>query len=223
MEYAEFGSVGSLIEGNEMDGQRTIYVLCQTLSALKHLHNLPEPIVHRDLKPGNILVASLSPFVVKMADFGLAKLLLPHHDSMKSNVGTCWYMAPEIGLMARYTPVVDIWSLGVVVLQLWRGFPAAEAPLIRTHDDRARWCELLADTTAKTAAQLSSLDVDRLLARMLRWEPKRRQNAAECLQDANDMEKPAADGVLDSFDGGDGQGAAGIDFRAQGGRKKSRC
>ncbi|RDB30842.1 putative serine/threonine-protein kinase fhkC [Hypsizygus marmoreus] len=73
-------------------------------------------IAHRDLKPENVLVVSLAPLRVKIADFGLAKIF--HEGTMlRSLCGTPNHMAPEIWLttdVPEYGLAVDSWSMGVM-------------------------------------------------------------------------------------------------------------
>ena len=87
----------------------------QLLSAISHLHN--NWILHRDLKPSNLLISSEG--VLKVADFGLARLygspLKPH----TPNVVTLWYRAPELLLGTKeYSTGVDMWSCGCIFGEL---------------------------------------------------------------------------------------------------------
>lgn len=95
----------------------------------KHERN----IVHRDIKPENILLISLSDLSIKLADFGLAKII--GEESFTSTLcGTPSYVAPEIlvsGNNRRYTKAVDIWSLGVVLYICLCGFPPFSDELYR--------------------------------------------------------------------------------------------
>jgi len=96
--------------------------------ALLYLHDLG--IVHRDLKPENLLYASndeKSPMydVIKVADFGLAKVVQGGNDhSMTTTCGTPGYVAPEVlEQKGGYGPEVDVWSMGVILYILLCGFP----------------------------------------------------------------------------------------------------
>ncbi len=95
------------------------------LSAVDYLHN-ESNIVHRDLKPENILCSS--PTHVKLADFGLAKIVKA--DGLKTFCGTPAYFAPEVlqrrqtvAGEGRYGKPADIWSLGVILYILLTGKP----------------------------------------------------------------------------------------------------
>ena len=72
---------------------------CQSITrqlchALRYLHNCC--ITHRDIKPDNILILSLEPFVVKLSDFGLSKVITHDETFLKTFCGTLLYCAPEV-------------------------------------------------------------------------------------------------------------------------------
>ena len=85
----------------------------QIASALYYLHSYG--IAHRDLKLENILLVDESDeSPIKLADFGLAKMLGPNETS-NEKFGTMGYVAPEVLLGWSYTKSVDLWSLGVII------------------------------------------------------------------------------------------------------------
>uniref|UniRef100_A0A3P9BPX4 Protein kinase domain-containing protein n=1 Tax=Maylandia zebra TaxID=106582 RepID=A0A3P9BPX4_9CICH len=97
-------------------------ILGQLTNALSHLGSLG--IVHADLKPGNIMVVNRheSPIKVKLIDFGLvacpASAVMPG-----DRVGTIGYSAPEVMLGLPYNEASDMWSLGLVAVELGTGVP----------------------------------------------------------------------------------------------------
>uniref|UniRef100_A0A669DYM9 Protein kinase domain-containing protein n=1 Tax=Oreochromis niloticus TaxID=8128 RepID=A0A669DYM9_ORENI len=104
--------------GYFLDGEP---ILHQLANALFHLGSVG--IVHADLKPGNIMVVNRheSPIKVKLIDFGLAfpaSALIPGY-----RVGTVGYCAPEVMLGLPYHEAIDMWSLGLVAVELATGLP----------------------------------------------------------------------------------------------------
>uniref|UniRef100_A0A3P9BL68 Protein kinase domain-containing protein n=1 Tax=Maylandia zebra TaxID=106582 RepID=A0A3P9BL68_9CICH len=95
--------------------------VCQLTNALSHLGSLG--IVHADLKPGNIMVVNRyeSPVKVRLIEFGLA---CPASAVMPGDrVGTVGYSAPEVMLGLPYNEACDMWSLGLVAVELGTGVP----------------------------------------------------------------------------------------------------
>ena len=97
-------------------------------------------IVHRDLKPDNIFLAATKqagqPFVIKVLDFGIAKLLLESRTTATGALGTPLWMAPEqTDSRAVISAATDVWALGLIAYRLltgrnfWRGADGEHASL----------------------------------------------------------------------------------------------
>ncbi|NXP95288.1 PAK3 kinase, partial [Passerina amoena] len=84
------------------------------LQGLDFLHS--NNVIHRDVKSRNILLRTDGS--VKLADFGLSTQLTPEHSRRSSVVRTTWWMAPEVVTHEPYGPKVDIWSLGIVGIEM---------------------------------------------------------------------------------------------------------
>ncbi|WZZ12402.1 hypothetical protein YC2023_105491 [Brassica napus] len=105
-------------------------IALEVASALVFLHKCkPRPIIHRDLKPGNILLDHN--FVSKLGDVGLSTMVNQDDAASKltvfkktSPVGTLCYIDPEYQRTGIISPKSDVFSLGVVILQLITAKPA---------------------------------------------------------------------------------------------------
>ena len=123
MEYVDGVNLRDVLRGGRLEPEKALAVVPQVCTALQYAHE--QGIVHRDIKPENILIDSRGQ--VKIADFGLAKLLdpSPHNEDLSylgQRMGTANYMAPE--QVRDATDVdhrADIYSLGVVFYEMLTG------------------------------------------------------------------------------------------------------
>jgi serine/threonine protein kinase len=95
----------------------TSELLIEILKGVDYLHK--QNIIHRDLKPNNILLTDgINGRFVKIADFGLAKV----HEMKKlhtQDIGCPKYMAPEVSYGTKYDTKADIYSLGVIIQEIF--------------------------------------------------------------------------------------------------------
>lgn len=82
---------------------------------MKHIHD--RKIIHRDLKAQNIFVMK-SDNSIRLGDFGVARILDYTAAKAKTQVGTPYYIAPEILKARSYTNKADIWSLGILLYEI---------------------------------------------------------------------------------------------------------
>ena len=78
--------------------------------------SVTKPILHRDIKPANIFLDVNNN--IKIGDFGLAKELSSERVCTQTNVGTPFYMSPELINGVSYDERSDIWSLGCLLYEL---------------------------------------------------------------------------------------------------------
>ena len=122
-------NMGTLTDILEVQGKIPEVIIglmsIQCLRGLDYLHSHLK-IIQRDIKPSNILVNSKGE--VKIADFGVSRQMFNSLENITTWVGTCKYMSvifcgflkkqPERFNTDRYTTDVDIWSLGLTILEL---------------------------------------------------------------------------------------------------------
>ncbi|XP_054799352.1 receptor-like protein kinase HSL1 [Prosopis cineraria] len=137
--HKKSGSSGasSTVHSFILDWPRRLQIAIGIAQGLSYMHhdNSP-PIIHRDVKTSNILLDSQ--FNAKVADFGLAKMLIHpgHLDTMSSVVGSFGYIAPEYAQTKRVNEKVDVYSFGVILLELTTG---KEANYGDEHSSLAEW------------------------------------------------------------------------------------
>eukprot|EP00271_Cylindrocystis_brebissonii_P017489 TRINITY_DN4568_c0_g2_i1.p1 TRINITY_DN4568_c0_g2~~TRINITY_DN4568_c0_g2_i1.p1 ORF type:complete len:350 (+),score=78.71 TRINITY_DN4568_c0_g2_i1:375-1424(+) len=118
-EYMSGGTVKSYMQKrrDKLPLKTALKMGLEVASALEYLHSLD--IVHRDLKPENILMDQKG--VLKIADFGVARIEATNPVDMTCETGTVRWMAPEIIDHKPYTRKVDVYSFGVVLWEFVTG------------------------------------------------------------------------------------------------------
>lgn len=114
----ENGSLDYFIGKETLDWQTRHNILKGLASALVYLHEeCGNPVVHRDVKPNNVMLDYK--YTAHLGDFGLARLLQNEESAVVTNLaGTPGYLAPEIGFTGKATPESDVYSFGMVVLEV---------------------------------------------------------------------------------------------------------
>jgi serine/threonine protein kinase len=178
MEYVDGVNLRALIRDHKLDPEAALKIVPQICEALQFAHD--EGIVHRDIKPENILVDKKGR--VKIADFGLAKLLGRAAEDYSLTgtgqlMGTLGYMAPEQLQQAhKVDHRADIYSLGVVFYEMLTG----QLPIGRF----------------EPPSKKVQVDVrlDEIVLRSLESEPDRRyQHASDVKTDLDSMNELAAE------------------------------
>ncbi len=151
-----------------------LYIMRQILRGLEVLHKAG--FVHSDVKPANVMVDKLG--LVKLIDYGRATSV---HEKVRFLFGTPLYMAPEIHLRQESLPQSDIYSVGLVGLELLRGEPLLDTTTYHKEKDLlnfklelpSRLTELLPDHVT------SNEEFVRVLERFLDPNPANRYQTAE--------------------------------------------
>ena len=139
MEYVEGKSLAdAVLEQGPFSAERTIRLGLQVCDALIAAHEGPEPVVHRDMKLENVMLTTdrAGEEIVKVLDFGIAKIAERETDSRLTTVGTLGtpgYAAPEQLRAEEVDGRTDLFAFGVILYALltgrdpWLGNPAGEA------------------------------------------------------------------------------------------------
>ena len=115
MEYCDIGDLKEYMKHRDLNEIDLKYYVKQIRDGMWELHT--NNIIHRDLKPQNILVTTDD--ILKISDFGFAKSYNPDAELQQTMCGSPLYMAPEILEQKRYTDKVDLWSIGVIMYELY--------------------------------------------------------------------------------------------------------
>ncbi|CAK9133864.1 unnamed protein product [Ilex paraguariensis] len=131
-EYMENNSLAGALLGSKgervpLDWPKRAAICMGTASGLVFLHEEAElAIVHRDIKASNILLDEN--FRPKIGDFGLAKLFPDNVTHVSTRVaGTMGYLAPEYALLGQLTKKADVYSFGVLMLEIISGRRSSKA------------------------------------------------------------------------------------------------
>ena len=193
MELVEGQTLAKCCSGQPLEPARVANIGAQLADALAYAHD--EGVVHRDVKPGNVLLDAADR--VKLADFGIARLIgdTVRHTRTGHAIGTAAYLAPEQVQGGDISPAVDVYSLGLVLLESLTGeraFPGSptESALARLQRQPAVPAWLPADW-------------QRLLTAMTAQEPGHRPDARTAAGELERLvhaapEAPAAAGGVDA-------------------------
>ena len=173
LEYCQMGSIADLLKiTQEPFTEPEIAAVCYNLLlATSYLHMTSR--IHRDIKPANILINHIGQ--VKLTDFGITTA----KTYTNTFVGSPLWMAPEQAQRKEYTQKVDVWAIGVCVIQmaeLYTQFEHLRYPsrVIQAIQSRPQ--------VAFRNSEKFSPELNSFLAQCLQIEPEKRATAAELIK-----------------------------------------
>ncbi|KAJ8409047.1 hypothetical protein AAFF_G00240680 [Aldrovandia affinis] len=174
MEYLQGGALTDIVSETRLDEEQIATVCEAVLQALAFLH--AQGVIHRDIKSDSILLTLEGE--IKLSDFGFCAQISKDIPKRKSMVGTPYWMAPEVISKIPYGTEVDVWSMGIMVVEMVDGEPPYfdETPvgaMKRLRDEPS--------PTVRNVHKISPVLKD-FLECMLTREPQQRASAAELLE-----------------------------------------
>lgn len=122
MEYMGGGSLTEILEQFKhvrMTEEQIALICFECLKALEYIHSNHR--IHRDIKSDNVLLTHEGD--IKLADFGYTVQLTQKKDKRNTTIGTPYWEAPEVITGDLYDTKVDIWSLGIMAMEMAEGEP----------------------------------------------------------------------------------------------------
>ncbi|CZS92460.1 uncharacterized protein RAG0_03015 [Rhynchosporium agropyri] len=173
----ELISGGNLATLQDVSLHETLKLGQQTIQGVSYLHD--NEITHRDIKPANILIVSRGHhFKCKLADFGESSV----NSSLDTYCGTSMYQAPEV-LNPPYSNAVDIWSLGIILVEYWYDWYPNELPT-PSRDSWFRTRRVQASSELqrfwKARPEEENSPMAQILLQMLQLDPEERIKASVC-------------------------------------------
>ncbi|KAH7097208.1 kinase-like domain-containing protein [Auriculariales sp. MPI-PUGE-AT-0066] len=171
-EYMDGGSLLDLLPTSPLPESKIATVIRETAQGLKHIHG--HNIVHRAITSSNILFSLEGN--VKISGFGLCAQI-DTGEKLCDMVGKPYWMAPEVVKQQPYGPKVDIWSLGIVAIEMVEGEP----PRLNKDPAMALYYIAIEGTPTLKQPEMLSPEFKRFLACVLTVDIKARYDASQLL------------------------------------------
>lgn len=174
MEYMEGGMLTDIIDKHKFTEPQISVICLETLKGLSHLHS--KSIIHRDIKSDNVLLDGTGR--IKISDFGYSAKLTTDKNKRATLVGTPFWMAPEVVSQKEYGVKVDIWSLGIMAIEMIEGQP----PYIDEEPLKALYLIATIGTPKLKKPEALSPILRDFLKKSLEVNPNKRASSPELLQ-----------------------------------------
>ncbi|PAA47652.1 hypothetical protein BOX15_Mlig020116g1 [Macrostomum lignano] len=226
MEYADGGTLAQYLSDcrEPLSEKDALYYFQQIVSAIHHFHS--HKILHRDLKTANIFLTKDN--IVKVGDFGIAKMMSTSRHAASTVLGTPYYLSPEMCEGKEYNEKSDIWALGCVLYEIacqQKTFEGSNLPALVNKIMKGQFAPVKGNY---------SQEFKELVAKMLlNKEPEKRPTAADLLykllpplirrvNEADSSTDADEDGTASARGGGGGGGSGGQMGSGSGSRPDKR-
>lgn len=158
---------------NLMEEEDVLDIFIQVAMAVDYCHSLR--VMHRDLKTSNVFITRKN--VVKLGDFGIAKMLDANTANLRTVVGTPYYMSPEVCENKPYDFKSDVWSIGCVLYELCKLEYAFGATSLLAVVQR-----IVQEEPKPISPTMYSLELVKLIQWLLEKDPKDRPQIRKVFQ-----------------------------------------